>query len=52
MSTRIGIKLEDDLYEAYKTMLFIQKKTIQEDLEHRIKEAVGEYQKKNVHNAQ
>lgn len=43
MSTRIGLKLEDNLYEAYKEMLWRQKKTIQEDLEVRIKKAVEEY---------
>lgn len=43
MSTRIGLKLEDNLYEAYKEMLWRQKKTIQEDLEQKIREAVEEY---------
>lgn len=47
MSTRIGLKLEDDLYELYKEMLWRRKKTIQEDLEQRIRQAVEEYFRNN-----
>ena len=50
MSTRIGLKLEDDLYEAYKEMLWRQKKTIQEDLEKRIEHAVREWEERENRN--
>lgn len=43
MSTRIGIKLEQDLYEQYKEMLWRKKRTIQEHLEEIIKKEVKEY---------
>ena len=32
MSTRIGITLEDEIYNKYKEILFKEKKTIQNDL--------------------
>lgn len=47
MSTRIGIKLEDELYEKYKEYLWRNKKTIQKDLEERIKEIVKEWERNN-----
>lgn len=43
MSTRIGITLDQELYDQYKEMLWRQKKTIQDDLKERVEEAVREY---------
>lgn len=47
MSTRIGITLEKELYEKYKEYLWRKKKTIQKDLEERIKEIVREWEQNN-----
>lgn len=43
MSTRIGITLDQELYDQYKEMLWREKKTIQDDLRERVKVAVREY---------
>lgn len=43
MSTRIGITLDQELYDQYKEMLWRKKKTIQDDLKERIEIAVKEY---------